>query len=79
MSRERGRAHAEEQLAAGELETVTTSEVLARRLLEDARRHLASAQRTAGDDSTGGYHLAYDAARKAASALLAVQGLRATS
>ena len=46
----------------------------------DAGRHLqtAAAGSSAGDLS-GAYQLAYDAMRKSAAALLAVQGLRATS
>jgi hypothetical protein len=56
------------------------SDRVPQRLLADAGRHLATA--AAGldaDDFAGAYQLAYDALRKSAAALLAVQGLRATS
>lgn len=49
------------------------------RLIATARRHVASASSTAGSDPEGALALAYDAARKTATALLAHQGLRATS
>jgi len=53
---------------------------VARRLLEDAARHLATAAMAAsGEDLSGAYQLAYDAFRKSAASLLAVQGLRVTS
>lgn len=69
-----------ELLAQGELEEVEPSVEIARRLLADAKQHIASA-RTIADagDLTGAYQLAYDALRKTAASLLAVQGLRATS
>jgi hypothetical protein len=75
----RGRARIEQLIADGDLEIVTASQTHAQRLLEEAQRHLRSAEQIAEDDATGAYQLAYDAARKACSALLAVQGLRATT
>lgn len=67
-------------LAAGELQQVVADGEVARRLLEDAARHLATATVAAsGGDLSGAYQLAYDAFRKSAACLLAVQGLRATS
>jgi hypothetical protein len=67
-------------LLAGELERVTADVAIARRLLEDAGRHLATAAAAARTaDLSGAYQLAYDAFRKSAASLLAVQGLRATS
>lgn len=48
-------------------------------LIASARRHVASATATAAEDPEGALALAYDAARKAATALLAHQGLRPTS
>jgi hypothetical protein len=67
-------------LAGGELEQVGVNDQMARRLLEDAARHLATAAAAAsGGDLSGAYQLAYDAFRKSAACLLAVQGLRATS
>lgn len=67
-------------LASGELEAVASDVELAARLLADGARHIDTA-RAAADlgDLTGAYQLAYDAPRKSAAALLAVQGLRATS
>jgi hypothetical protein len=67
-------------LQAGDLEQVTADRGIARLLLDDAGRHLATAATalTSGDLS-GAYQLAYDALRKSAAGLLAAQGLRATS
>jgi hypothetical protein len=42
-------------------------------------RHLISAEQLADDDPAGAFQMAYDASRTACSALLAAQGLRATS
>jgi HEPN domain-containing protein len=59
---------------------VSPDQRLARHLLDDAARHLRTAPAVlAAGDHSGAYQLAYDALRKAASALLAVHGLRATS
>lgn len=49
------------------------------RLIATAHRHIASATRNAESDPEGALALAYDAARKTATALLAHQGLRPTS
>jgi uncharacterized protein (UPF0332 family) len=69
-----------ELLDKGELERITADDAVARRLLGDAGRHLATAAvALETEDLAGAYQLAYDALRKSASALLAVQGLRATS
>lgn len=48
-------------------------------LLSSARRHVESACLTADQDPEAAYTLAYDAARKSATALLNHQGLRPTS
>jgi hypothetical protein len=48
-------------------------------LLGSARRHVESARLTAGQDPEAAYSLAYDAARKSATAVLAHQGLRPTT
>jgi hypothetical protein len=75
-----GKDRVQSLLDAGELEKVAADERLAARLLADAGLHLDTA--TAGlaaGDLTGAYQLAYDALRKSAAALLAAQGLRATS
>lgn len=75
-----GRDQVSTLLASGELERVATDPALATRLLVDADRHLESSRSVAElGDLTGAYQLAYDALRKAAAALLANQGLRATS
>lgn len=79
MTWSRGRATIERLLADGGLDQVIASPDLAERLMEGAQRYLASAGSIAPADPSGGYQLAYDAARKACSALLAPQGLRATT
>jgi hypothetical protein len=48
-------------------------------LLTSAHRHIASAQRNLDLDAEAAFSLAYDAARKGATALLAHQGLRPTT
>jgi hypothetical protein len=75
-----GHDRIDELLAAGELEQVTPADAMARRLLEDAGRHLDTAATAVNTgDLAGAYLLAYDALRKSAASLLAAQGLRATS
>jgi uncharacterized protein (UPF0332 family) len=75
-----GRDKIDELLAAAELEQVTADYRIARLLLDDAGRHLATAATAlSSGDLSGAYQLAYDALRKSAASLLAVQGLRATS
>jgi len=67
-------------LDAGELEQVTVDQRIAQLLLDDAGRHLATAGTAlSSGDLSGAYQLAYDALRKSAASLLALQGLRATS
>jgi uncharacterized protein (UPF0332 family) len=67
-------------ITEGELEQVTADQSIAQRLLDDASRHLATATAAlASEDLSGAYQLAYHALRKSAAALLATQGLRATS
>lgn len=63
----------------GRLEQVPVSPALAERLMDEARAHLRAAAAIREIDPPGSFHLAYDAARKAGSALLALEGLRATS
>lgn len=79
MPWKRGRETVERLLEDSELERVAPSADLATRLMEDAAAHLESADAIKSVDPTGAYQLAYDAARKACSALLALQGLRATT
>jgi hypothetical protein len=80
MSWEPGRERVRELIEATEVDRVTADLAIARRMLEDAGRHLitASQAKVAGDLS-GAYQLAYDALRKSAASMLEAQGLRATS
>ncbi|MBW3536849.1 MAG: HEPN domain-containing protein [Actinobacteria bacterium] len=61
------------------LEEVPADADTAERLIATARRHISSATSNAESDPEGAFALAYDAARKTATALLAHQGLRPTS
>jgi hypothetical protein len=79
MTWQTGRSEIDGMLAHGDLDRVQPSAELAERFFAEADRHLASAAQIRTSDPTGSYQLAYDAARKACAALLAVQGLRATS
>lgn len=80
MSWEPGSERIRALLDAGELGQVPADEGLARRMLDDAVRHLATAAAAeAAGDLPGAFQLAYDALRKSASCLLEAQGLRATS
>jgi hypothetical protein len=69
----------ERLLDARHLEHVPADADTVTALIASARRHVASAVATAADDPEGALALAYDAARKTATALLAHQGLRPTS
>ena len=69
----------ERLLDARHLERVPADADTVTTLIASARRHVTSASTTAADDPEGAYALAYDAARKTATALLAHQGLRPTS
>lgn len=62
-----------------ELDQVNASTDLAERMLATARQHLASARLLAPSDPYLAYAALYDAIRKSLSALLQVQGLRATT
>jgi hypothetical protein len=66
-------------LTVGDLDPVAPSVELANRLLSEAQANLASAETVRAKDSGGALQLAYDSARKAATSLLAAQGLRATT
>jgi len=66
-------------LGARDLERVPPSADHAAELIDQARKHVASARRIEDDDPAGAFQLLYDAARKAMSAILENQGLRATS
>ena len=58
------------------LQRVAADPDIAGALVASARRHVESAHRTADNDPKAAYSLAYDAARKSATALLSHQGLR---
>ena len=62
-----------------EVDQVTANTELAGRLLATARQHVASARLLASSDPYLAYAALYDAIRKSLSALLQVQGLRATT
>ena len=79
MTWQRGKPEVEGLIDQGDIEQVLPSDPLAERLLSEAQRHLAAAGDIVDRDPTGSFQLVYDASRKACSALLAVQGLRATT
>jgi hypothetical protein len=79
MRWEQGRAALDGMVERGELERVPASREHADALLDQAHQHLGSARAIAGADPVGAYQLLYDAARKALTAALENQGLRATS
>lgn len=79
MTWERGRDDIERLIADGEIERVTPSDEVGARLLSDSDAHIALASKGIQDDPAGALQLSYDASRKASAALLAVQGLRATT
>ena len=69
----------ERLLDARQLQSVPADTANVEGLIESARRHVATGRTATTNDPEGSFALAYDAARKAASALLAHQGLRATT
>lgn len=75
----RGEAEVEELLRRRELERITGAAADGARLLAQAGRTAGTAAGLVGIDPYSAYVLAYDAARFAGVALLAQQGLRATS
>ena len=80
MSWETGSERIRELISGGELGQVPPDGGLARRMLADAGRHLATAAAAESiGDLSGACQLAYDALRKSAASLLEAQGLRATS
>lgn len=80
MTWQPGRDRVEKLIEDGELEQTAVDLSVARRMLQDAGRHLSTASAAVSTgDLSGAYQLAYDALRKGASSLLAAQGLRATS
>jgi len=79
MRWDQGRAVINRMLADQELQRVPASRDHADRLMSQARKHIASAAEICDEDPAGGYALVYDAARKALTAVLEIQGLRPTS
>lgn len=79
MTWERGRDEVDQLIADGEIERVIPSIDLASRLMINAVAHVSLASKGIEDDPSGALQLSYDAARKSAAALLAVQGLRSTT
>lgn len=75
----RGEAEVEQLIARRDLEPVTGAAAAGMPLLEQARRTAATAASLVSADAHSAHVLAYDAARFACIALLAQQGLRATS
>ncbi|MEX1207584.1 MAG: HEPN domain-containing protein [Acidimicrobiia bacterium] len=69
----------ERMLERGQIERVPPSDNLAQSLIDASNAHLVSAATVLDSDPPGAFQLAYDAARKACAALLAVQGLRPTT
>lgn len=74
----RGKAEILGMIERQELAQVTANAELADRLLATARQHVASARLLAASDPYLAYAAVHDAIRKSLSALLQVQGLRAT-
>jgi HEPN domain-containing protein len=74
-----GRETLEQMLAERHLQRVTPSREHADRLLTQARHHLDSSKGLARSDPEGAYVMAYDAARKALTAILENEGLRPTT
>lgn len=79
MNWEQGRTTIDQLIRDGHLERVQPSDDHVAGLMTAARAHLSSARTLQTTDPAGAYGLLYDAARKALAAILANQGLRATS
>ncbi len=76
---EQGRVTVDQLITDGRLQQVTASRELAEVMIVRARTHLRTASDALDSDPTGAFQMAYDAARKALAAILANQGLRATT
>jgi HEPN domain-containing protein len=76
---QRGEAEIERLLAVGELQGLTGGGAEGGQWLSKARRTLSTAASAADSDPDSAFTLAYDAARFGCTALLAQQGLRATT
>jgi HEPN domain len=76
---QRAEAEIERMLADGDLQALTGAAADGAPWLSKARRTLSTAAAAADTDPDSAFTLAYDAARFACTALLAQQGLRATT
>lgn len=76
---EQGRGAVEQLLREQRLQRVPASRKHAEALVAQARRYLGSARLVTATDPDAAFVLAYDAARKALTAILENQGLRPTS
>lgn len=76
---DKGRDKVDQMIGRGEIDRVSASREQADLLLRQARAHIETARSSAAQDPAGAYSLVYDAARKALAAVLANQGLRASS
>jgi hypothetical protein len=74
-----GEAEIQRMLADGQLQALTGAGADGEQWLSKARRTLGTATAATEDDPDSAFTLAYDAARFACTALLAQQGLRATT
>lgn len=74
---EQGRAVVDQLILEGRIERVSASRELADLALDQARVHLSTALQICDTDPAAGFQTAYDAARKALTAILENQGLRA--
>jgi len=79
MRWEKGRAVVDQLISEGRVDKVAASRELADLMLARATRHLQTAVEIASVDPTAAFQTAYDGARKAMAAILANQGLRATT
>ena len=79
MRWEQGRVTVDGMISRGEIERVSASRDHADLLMGQANQHMQAVRTVASIDPIGAYQLLYDAARKALSAVLENQGLRATS
>lgn len=75
----RGETEIERLIASGHLERVSGAQADGTPLLNQARKTIGTAAKLILDDTYSAYVLSYDAARFACVALLAQQGLRATT
>jgi hypothetical protein len=76
---EQGRPVVDRLIAAERVQPVVASRELADLMIARARTHLATAAAVAVSDPTAAFQTAYDGSRKALAAIMANQGLRATT